>query len=163
MFIDNDCRYTADVRPLAELTELFRDQGLRVTPQRQCIFRLLEGNDRHPTAEWIYQQARSEMPTISLKTVYQTLNDLAAMGEIQALDLGTGSARFDPNVGHHHHLVCDRCGRTQDVHVDASGLRLPRRERGDFVVGSAEIVFRGVCSDCSKPSHENETEGKAYV
>src|SRR5207237_831082 len=60
LFIDNDCRYTADVRPLAELTELFRDQGLRVTPQRQCIFRLLEGNDRHPTAEWIYQQARSE-------------------------------------------------------------------------------------------------------
>ena len=151
------------MRSPAELTGLFREQGLRVTPQRQCIFRLLEGNDRHPTAEWVYQQARAEMPTISLKTVYQTLNDLAAMGEIQALDLGTGSARFDPNVGHHHHLVCDRCGRTQDVQVDASRLRLPRRERGDFVVGSAEIVFRGVCSDCSQPSHENETEGKAYV
>jgi len=151
------------VRSPAELTELFREQGLRITPQRQCIFRLLEGNDRHPTAEWVHQQARAEMPTISLKTVYQTLNDLAAMGEIQALDLGTGSARFDPNVGHHHHLVCDRCGRTQDVQVDASRLRLPRRERGDFVVASAEIVFRGVCSDCSQPSHENETEGKAYV
>ena len=147
-----------DVRSPAELTELFREQGLRVTPQRQCIFRLLEDNDRHPTAEWVHQQARSEMPTISLKTVYQTLNDLAAMGEIQALDLGTGSARFDPNVGHHHHLVCDRCGRTQDVHVDASGLRLPRRERGDFVVGSAEIVFRGVCSSCSRDQNETARE-----
>ena len=146
------------VRSPAELTELFREQGLRVTPQRQCIFRLLEGNDRHPTAEWVYQQARSEMPTISLKTVYQTLNDLAAMGEIQALDLGTGSARFDPNVGHHHHLVCDRCGRTQDVHVDASGLRLPPRERGDFVVGSAEIVFRGFCSSCSRNQKESARE-----
>jgi Fe2+ or Zn2+ uptake regulation protein len=151
------------VRSPDELTELFREQGLRVTPQRQCIFRLLEGNDRHPTAEWVYQEARLEMPTISLKTVYQTLNDLAAMGEIQALDLGTGSARFDPNTGHHHHLVCDRCGRTQDVHVDVSGLRLARRQRQDFAVTSAEIVFRGVCSNCSQPSHENDTEGKAYA
>jgi Fe2+ or Zn2+ uptake regulation protein len=146
----------AGVRSPAELTELFREQGLRVTPQRQCIFRLLEGNDSHPTAEWVYHQARSEMPTISLKTVYQTLNDLAAMGEIQALDVGTGSARFDPNVGPHHHIVCDRCGKARDVHLDASGLRLPPRERGDFVVESAEIVFRGMCKTCSPPREEKD-------
>jgi Fe2+ or Zn2+ uptake regulation protein len=151
------------VRSPAELTELFRERGLRVTPQRQCIFRLLEDNDRHPTAEWVYQQARSEMPTISLKTVYQTLNDLTVMGEIQALDLGTGSARFDPNVGHHHHLVCDRCGRTQDVHIDVSGLKLRRRQKQDFAVTSAEVVFRGVCSSCSQlPTTKKETEGKPY-
>jgi Fe2+ or Zn2+ uptake regulation protein len=149
------------VRSPAELTELFREQGLRVTPQRQCIFRLLEGNDRHPTAEWVYQQARSEMPTISLKTVYQTLNDLSAMGEIKALDLGTGSARFDPNIGHHHHLVCDRCGRTQDVEMDVSGLKMGRRQRQDFAVSSAEVVFRGVCSNCSQPLTKRKTEGKA--
>lgn len=149
-----------NVRSPDELTVLFRERGLRVTPQRQCIFRLLEGNDRHPTAEWVYQQARSEMPTISLKTVYQTLNDLTAMGEIQALDLGTGSARFDPNVGHHHHLVCDRCGRTQDVLVDASTLKLGRRQAQDFNVTSAEIVFRGVCTTCSRQATTTETEGK---
>jgi Fe2+ or Zn2+ uptake regulation protein len=151
------------VRSPTELTELFREQGLRVTPQRQCIFRLLEGNDRHPSAEWVYRQARTEMPTISLKTVYQTLNDLASMGEIQVLDLGTGSARFDPNVGHHHHLVCERCGRTQDVQVDVSGLKLAPRQRRDFTVGSAEIVFRGVCSNCSQPSQERKTEDKAHA
>ncbi len=152
-----------EVRSPAELTELFREQGLRVTPQRQCIFRLLEGNDRHPTAEWVYQQARSQMPTMSLKTVYQTLNDLAAMGEIQALDVGTGSARFDPNVGHHHHLVCDRCGGTQDVEVDASALKLGRRQRRDFTVTSAEIVFRGVCRTCSQASNETDMEDEAYA
>jgi Fe2+ or Zn2+ uptake regulation protein len=122
-----------------------------VTPQRGCIFRLLEGNDRHPTAEWVYRQARAEMPTISLKTVYQTLNDLAAMGEIQVLDLGTGSARFDPNVGaHHHHLVCDECGRTRDVHVEGPGPTLSPRERRGFRIDGAEIVFRGLCSECWK-------------
>ena len=61
----------------------------------------------HPTAESVHAAARAEMETISLKTVYQTLNELAAMGEIAALDLGTGMTRFDPNVeGVHHHLVC---------------------------------------------------------
>ncbi|HUS62565.1 MAG TPA: transcriptional repressor, partial [Acidimicrobiales bacterium] len=93
------------MRTPSELTELFRAQGLKVTPQRQCVFRLLHGAEVHPSAETIYDRARVEMPTISLRTVYQTLNDLTEMGEIQALDLGTGAARFDPNTAVHHHMV----------------------------------------------------------
>lgn len=136
------------MKPASELTEAFRARGLRMTPQRQCIFRLLEDNAGHPTAEWLYKRARAEMPTISLKTVYQTLNELASMGEIRALDLGTGAARFDPNVAQHHHLVCDRCGATADVELDTSSLRPPDSLDG-FVTGSAEVVFRGICGRCS--------------
>ena len=67
------------------------------------------------------------MPNVSLKTVYQTLNDLAELGEITALDLGTGAARFDPNVeSTHHHLVCRSCGKVRDVEADFSGLQVPR-------------------------------------
>ena len=99
-----------------ELTGLFRDQGLRVTPQRQAIFRLLYGNDRHPTVDALYDAARLEMPTISLKTVYQTVHDLEALGQVSLLDLGTGSVRVDPNVeAEHQHLVCSRCGMVRDV------------------------------------------------
>ena len=81
-----------------QLTDLFRERGLRVTPQRQAIFRLLHGDDAHPTVESLYERARAEMPTISLKTVYQTVHDLEALGEVDVLDLGTGSVRVDPNV-----------------------------------------------------------------
>jgi Fe2+ or Zn2+ uptake regulation protein len=137
----------------AELTEMFRSRGLKVTPQRQCIFQLLQGNDGHPTAESIYAAARAQMPMISLKTVYQTLNDLADMGEIQALDLGTGSTRFDPNVDHHHHLVCTRCGRARDVYADFSDLRVPKGRDEGFTVSRAEVVFRGLCPSC-QPSDE---------
>ena len=72
------------------------------------------------------------METISLKTVYQTLHELAAMGEIAALDLGTGMTRFDPNVdGVHHHLVCRGCGKVRDLHADFSAVTVPdRRRRG---------------------------------
>ena len=93
------------------------------------IFRLLHGNDAHPTVEALYEAARAEMPTISLKTVYQTVHDLEAMGEVTLLDLGTGSVRVDPNVEHpHHHLICTRCGKVRDVVVDVGSLR-SRTER----------------------------------
>lgn len=131
-----------------QLTDLFRSRGLKVTPQRQCIFRVLHGNENHPSAEAVYASARAEMPTLSLKTVYQTLNDLAAMGEIHLLDLGTGSARFDPNVAAHHHLVCTGCGKVRDVEAAYPGVDVPRRQRQGFTVGSVEVTFRGLCDSC---------------
>ena len=140
----------------AELTELFRQQGLKVTPQRQCIFRILHGSEVHPTAEAVYAAAAAEMPTMSLRTVYQTLNDLAAMGEIQQLDLGTGSSRFDPNTDGHHHLVCTRCGKVRDLYADFTGVRVPNGDHG-FRVSSTEIVFRGLCDDCAASSSKSAT------
>ena len=134
----------------AELTDLFRARGLKVTPQRQCIFRVLHGNVTHPTAEAVYAEASAEMPTISLKTVYQTLNDLSTMGEIASLDLGTGAGRFDPNIeGAHHHLVCERCGKVRDLFADVGQLDVPADLRQGFTVGRAEVVFRGRCRECS--------------
>ncbi len=138
------------MKTVAELTERFRAQGLRVTPQRQAIFGLLEGNDGHPTVEALYEAARSEMPAISLKTVYHTVNDLAAMGEVELLDLGTGSYRVDPNVEHaHHHLICIVCGRVRDVTLDGRPPSVPARLRDGFSVAAVEINFRGVCDECA--------------
>ena len=141
------------MRSPAELTLLFRERGLKVTPQRQCIFRVLDGNDVHPTAESVYAAAAAEMPTISLRTVYSTLNDLAAMGEIHQLDLGTGSARFDPNTEGHHHLVCTRCGRVRDVY-GAARVRVPDEQLDGFTVDSTEVVLRGLCDRCSNQNRK---------
>jgi Fe2+ or Zn2+ uptake regulation protein len=131
------------------MVQLFRDRGLKVTPQRECIFDVLWGTEVHPSAEAVYAEARSRMPTMSLKTVYQTLNDLAEMGEIQQLDLGTGSSRFDPNIDVHHHLVCNRCAKVRDLYADFTLLEVPDAARQGFTVGGAEVVFRGLCADCS--------------
>jgi Fe2+ or Zn2+ uptake regulation protein len=137
------------VRTTAELTELFRSSGRKVTSQRQCVFRVLEGNVSHPSAEAVYEVARSEMETISLKTVYQTLHELVELGEVAALDLGTGTVRFDPNVGSsHHHLVCRACGRVRDVSVDLPTGLAPFGDDHGYEVQSAEVVFRGRCEAC---------------
>jgi len=136
-----------------ELTERFRATGRKVTAQRQCIFRALEGDETHPSAEAVHALASQQMETISLKTVYQTLYDLAELGEIATLDVGTGMTRFDPNVDHpHHHLVCRGCGSVRDLVAAFPALRIPKGADLGFEVGSPEIVFRGLCPECRAPS-----------
>jgi len=131
------------------LVARFRAAGLRVTPQRQAIFRLLEGNDRHPTVDALYDALSADMPTLSRKTVYQTVHDLESLGEVDLLDVGTGSVRVDPNVEiEHHHLVCRRCGRVEDVPL-ADVPALPARYRRTFRADAAEVIFRGACTTCS--------------
>ena len=138
------------MRPPAELTELFREQGYKITPQREAVFRVLDGNDAHPTAESVHAAVVTDMPSVSLRTVYGVLNDLAAMGELQLLDMGTGSTRFDPNVDAHHHLVCTECGKVRDVYADFRSVRVPAGAEQGFTIDSAEVVFRGRCDTCSR-------------
>jgi Fe2+ or Zn2+ uptake regulation protein len=136
---------------------LYRRRGLRVTPQRQAIFRAMTSDAHHRTAEDVYAEVRTEQPMISLRTVYQALNDLAAMGELSALHLGAGATWFDPNLEPHQHLVCDRCGRIEDVHHEFDEVVLPAPIAETFTVSTTEIVFRGHCADCSSdPSHDRE-------
>lgn len=136
------------MRPPAELVDAFRAQGLKVTPQRQLLFRLLHGNTQHPTAEALFAQASSQMPGISLRTVYQTLNDLAAMGELHQVSFDTGPAHFDPNVADHHHAVCDQCGTIIDVYVDGAD-QLAIDGFDGFRPAAASIVFHGSCATCA--------------
>jgi Fe2+ or Zn2+ uptake regulation protein len=147
------------MRSPEELSALFRARGLKVTPQRQCIFGVLHGNEAHPTAEAVYSAAVAKMPAISLKTVYQTLNDLAEMGELTMLDVGTGAARFDPNIeSTHHHLVCNQCGKVRDLRADFRRVAVPPSKRQGFTIEHTEIVFRGVCAECASKRSPRTTE-----
>lgn len=137
------------VKTPAELTDRFRSEGRKLTPQRQAIFHVMHDNQSHPTAEAVHAHVVAELPMVSLRTVYQTLNDLTAMGEIGQVDLGTGSARFDPNVDAHHHLVCEQCGQVEDLHVHFPQVEVPEGRASGFQVTHTEIVFRGRCAPCT--------------
>ena len=138
------------MRSSAVLVRTFHERGLRVTPQRERLFRLLQEDGRHPTIESLYAGARREMPTISLKTVYQTVYALAKLGEVQILDLGTGSHRVELTVARsHHHLVCSDCGTVRDLFVDFPGLELSTAQREGFRISTAEVIFRGLCQECA--------------
>jgi Fe2+ or Zn2+ uptake regulation protein len=136
------------VKSPTELVEAFRAKGLKVTPQRQLLFTLLDGNTSHPTADALYARASELMPGISLRTVYTTLSDLAGMGELQSVTFGSGAVRFDPNVDDHHHGVCDACGSVTDLYVDGSD-RIRPDDLDGFTTRSASIVFHGTCATCA--------------
>ncbi|MFZ4516351.1 MAG: Fur family transcriptional regulator [Acidimicrobiia bacterium] len=141
------------MKTVAELTDRFRAAGLRVTPQRQAIFALLQGDVTHPTVESLFEASRQTMPTISQRTVYQTVHDLAELGEVRLLDLGTGTFRVDPNVEHsHHHLVCEHCGAVRDLNATVRHIDLPDQEIAGFSVDAVDLIVRGRCSACAPPS-----------
>ena len=131
-----------------QLVEAFRATGLKVTPQRRLLFELLHGNTGHPTADALYAQASEQMPGISLRTVYQTLTDLAEMGELGQVVVGTGATRFDPNTADHHHAVCGTCGSILDVYVDRVD-EISVDGFDGFTPDGASIVFHGTCASCA--------------
>lgn len=91
------------------------------------------------------------LPEISLATVYNTLNELVAMGEVLEVSAGAGPKRYDPNVTMaHQHLVCTSCGALWDVFSATSDLeRLGSDELHGFVLTGVEITFQGVCPTCN--------------
>mgnify|MGYP001165611227 CR=1 FL=1 len=131
------------------LTVRYREAGRRLTPQRQAIFRALHENTGHPTAEAVHAAVIADLPNVSLRTVYSILGELAEMGEVLQLELGTGSFRFDPNMTPHHHAVCDRCGTVRDVFVDHPDVRPAGAQCDGFRITGTEIVFRGTCAQCA--------------
>lgn len=139
------------MRSPSDLADAFRSSGRKLTPQRERIFRVLYTNPTHPTAEAVHAEVVADMPSVSLRTVYATLHDLAEMGELVQLDLGTGSSRFDPNVTDHHHLVCDGCGKVHDVELAVPPFVVDPEVADGFRVDTTQIVLRGRCASCARP------------
>lgn len=135
-----------------EIADELRRAGLKLTPQRLAIVRALVGDDTHPTAQEIFDRLRGDFPGMSFATVYNTLSALASIGRVRALSLG-GATRFDPNVGAHHHAICDRCGAVRDVPLargEASRVAKQTVLEDGFHVDRVERLYRGTCAECRR-------------
>ena len=121
-----------------------------MTPQRRAVTEVLDGEHVHLTAEAVYTRAHERLPEISLATVYNTLNELVAMGEVLEISGAGGAKRYDPNARlDHHHLVCTRCGDLRDVFPRGGNeLELRPADRHGYDVTGVDIVFRGRCPKC---------------
>lgn len=128
-----------------------RESGLAVTPQRMAIIRALLASGEHPTADAVYDSVRRQHPHISLATVHRTLETFCEIGEARKVTPLHESARYDGNVGPHHHVVCIRCRRIQDVEIpDAERLVQGAKSLGDFRILGASVEIRGLCADCRR-------------
>ena len=133
----------------AELTELLRDRGLRATSQRVVMHRLLRDSNRHVSAEELLTEASDRLPGVSLPTVYATLELFEQLGVVRRVNGGGGTLLWDTRADAHHHMICRRCGRIEDMEtsLDLEGARRSAKRAG-FEPDRAEVVVSGLCADC---------------
>ncbi len=136
---------------MTALLDRLRDRGWRLTPQRRAVASVLDGEHVHLTAEQVLAGARRIVPELSQATVYNTLNEMVAMGEVNEVRVRGVASQYDPNVADHHHLVCRSCGMVLDVHPDGlDSLLLAPSEGHGFSLDQVEVTFRGICSSCAE-------------
>ncbi len=129
------------------MTEL---AGVRSTPQRRAVLDVLQASSDHPTAAEVFERVRRIVPGIGAATVYRTLALLVESGQARELSLGDGSsARFDGNVAHHDHVVCDTCGHAVDIAAGLPAQTLTGlAEQTGFTITGYDLQFRGRCPRC---------------
>lgn len=142
-----------------KLIEQLRKGGLRATNQRLAIMQLLRESRSHPSAEDIFRRLKRSHPTLSLSTVYKTLQVMADMGALLTIECGTGSQRFDGQTHPHHHAVCGKCGKIHDVEFDKYPIEPASKETlPGFTVHGIKVIFRGLCHGCKSEPTVTMTE-----
>lgn len=137
------------MRSLGELLDQFRQNGRKITPQRRAILEVLIRDRSHPTVDEIYQRVLPVMPDVSRTTVYNTLRELIAWGELAEVQgLSEGGSRYDTDTSRHHHLFCIHCQTLIDVDHDFAGLILPPEDASGYQILRQQVTFYGICPDC---------------
>jgi Fe2+ or Zn2+ uptake regulation protein len=124
-------------------------QGCRMTPQRMAILQTLEDAERHLTPLEIFERTAHALPGITEATVYRTLNFLSAHSLILAAHIGNGQLVYETAARAHHHLICRRCGTTQDIEHDLLiQLFNQLQTKTGYEIDSLHMTFFGLCPDC---------------
>ena len=124
---------------------------MNYSKQGEQIYETLLNNVVHPSAEYIYDILRQANSNISLATVYRNLNKMAQIGRIKKITGLEDRAHFDHNTFEHYHFICRKCGRIYDIPCDiAPDIIKKAQEETGFKIESHDIVFNGICRECSE-------------
>jgi len=134
------------------LLDALRQGDLRLTAQRRAICHYLAATGSHPTARQIYDALKPGFPSLSLATVYNTLEALVKLGAIHALgDAGDNAVHYDADATPHINLACVRCHRIIDLpSVQLAALEEEARRLSGYRLLGARIVYYGLCPDCQR-------------
>jgi Fur family peroxide stress response transcriptional regulator len=132
-----------------DFESLCRARGIRVTPQRLAVYRVLAEDRSHPKPESVYRRVRERVPGLSQATVYRILEFLEREKLIKRVSADDGVGHFDANLASHQHLVCRVCGRMIDVSVPAlTNARVPSVT--GFAAEELDIRIVGRCRQCAR-------------
>jgi len=132
--------------------EVLQRKGLRNGGARRAVIDLLAEQDCCLTAQEIFDRLRTSGRRVGIASVYRVLDLLTTEGLVKRIELGSGIARYEPVQSggeHHHHLVCDSCGKVE-AFEDRSLERAIHRleESSGYAVAGHDVVLHGACSDC---------------
>lgn len=137
-----------------------RGRGLRATPQRVVLHRILGGIHGHVTAEELLEKATSQLPSVSLPTIYAVLALLEEMGHVHRVSLLGGTAVYDTRRTRHHHVVCRACGNVWDLEAPVdTGAAVRAAAAAGFASLSAQVTVQGVCAACAARTAETAAAG----
>lgn len=136
---------------MRNITEIFREKKLKLTPQRIAVYDYLLGTKKHPSAEAIYQALQDSFPTMSLATVYKSLKTLVEVELVSEINLGEGNFRYDATVEDHPHIQCMECGKVEDVMgMSLSSLNREVTKFTDYQILHTKIYYYGICRSCNR-------------
>lgn len=136
---------------MKDLADLLKTKNLKVTPQRLAIFHMLYNTDSHPSAESIYTALQETHPTMSLATVYKTLDSFKKNNLVQELNVGEDSFRYDATIHSHPHIKCIGCNQVFDMESDyLSDVRSKVSQETNFRIVGEQLYFYGICPKCQK-------------
>jgi Fur family peroxide stress response transcriptional regulator len=142
------------------LPRYLREAGIRITPQRLAVFEELRESRDHLSAEALFQRVRRRQPSLSLATVYRTLEMLRDAGLIVEGRMGDDRNFYEANVDPHFHLVCLKCHLIRDLAPErAAELQREVVSQSGYAIRWSRLEFFGTCEECQK--HESESERRA--
>ncbi len=129
--------------------EQCRRKNLKVTPQRLAIYKALVQDGSHPNPETIYARIKDAYPTISFATVYKTLETFENHGIISRVTNLHETARYDPEIDHHHHIICVRCKKVIDLFDETlNRLPVPSAVTASNNLINFSVHFNVICEEC---------------
>lgn len=134
----------------ASVIKALRGSGYKATPQRIAIGRFALRSRDHPTAQRIYSEVKRIYPTVSLATVYKTIQILKEVGLIHELNLSQGQTRFDPDTHPHIHLICLGCGSIMDWEEPMVSEIMAKVAAANFSATGQSFDVYGNCQSCDR-------------
>ena len=130
--------------------EALRSKGYKATPQRIAICRIALNSRAHPSAQQVYAEVKKIHPTVSLSTIYKTLEVLADLELIQEINFPKGQARFDSYMNPHINLICLKCGNIIDLD-DTTVKEITKKVAAatKFKPTGQRMDVYGICQKCS--------------
>jgi Fur family transcriptional regulator, peroxide stress response regulator len=134
------------------LTSTLQQAGMRITPQRVAICELLSNSHEHPTAAMIYDDLKPRFASLSLATVYNTLDALVKLGVVNVLGhAGDDTVHYDADTEPHVNLACVSCSRIIDIESEhVTHLDAEITAASGYKLLGARVLYYGLCPDCQK-------------